>query len=149
MQRGELLQVGTPYEIYHKPSSADVAEFFGSVNWFDGEIVDHGVTASALGKLRIEGSHRPGEKILFGFRPECLLFAGSAGQGECNAFPARIQSSTFLGDQFLYTARAGEHHLIGKNRAAPVNNGGNVTLRVAPADIMVFPARAVPSLPGA
>jgi ABC-type Fe3+/spermidine/putrescine transport system ATPase subunit len=148
MQRGELLQVGTPYEIYHKPGSADVAEFFGSVNWFDGEVVESGITASPLGKLRIDGAHKPGEKILLGFRPECLSF-GSPANDDCNAFPARIQSSVFLGDQFLYTAVAGDRQLIGKNRAAPADNGGGVMLRVAPADIMVFPARAAPSLAGA
>jgi ABC-type Fe3+/spermidine/putrescine transport system ATPase subunit len=146
MQAGELLQVGSPYEIYHKPNCADVAEFFGSVNWFDGEIIETGVTASALGKLRIEGSHKTGEKILLGFRPECLLLGTGAANGDCNAFPARIHSSTFLGDQFLFTAIAGERQLIGKNRAAPAGTGGSVVLSVPPADIMVFPARAAPSI---
>jgi ABC-type Fe3+/spermidine/putrescine transport system ATPase subunit len=146
MQAGELLQVGAPYEIYHKPNCADVAEFFGSVNWFDGEIVEAGVAASPLGKLRIDGAHKPGAKILLGFRPECLLFASGAANGEVNAFAARIHSSTFLGDQFIFTAVAGERQLIGKNRAVPGNKDGGITLRVAPADIMVFPARAAPSI---
>jgi ABC-type sugar transport system ATPase subunit len=150
MQAGELLQVGAPLEIYHKPNCADVAEFFGSVNWFDGEIVEAGITASPLGKLCIEGSqHKPGEKILMGFRPECLLFATGSANGESNAFAARIHSSTFLGDQFLFTAVAGERRLIGKNRAVPAHHDRSVTLRVAPADIMVFPARAAPSITNA
>jgi ABC-type Fe3+/spermidine/putrescine transport system ATPase subunit len=146
MQAGELLQVGAPYDIYHKPNCADVAEFFGSVNWFDGEIVEAGVTESALGKLRIEGAHQPGEKILLGFRPECLQFSANAVNGEANAFAARIRSSTFLGDQFIFTAVAGDHQLIGKNRAVPSCQEGRVTLHVPPADIMVFPARAAPSV---
>ncbi|MGH7929383.1 MAG: ABC transporter ATP-binding protein [Candidatus Binatia bacterium] len=149
MQGGELLQVGAPYEIYHKPNCADVAEFFGSVNWFDGEILETGVTASPLGKLHIEGSHKPGEKILFGFRPECLLFSSGAANGEPNAFAARIQASTFLGDQCVFTAVAGDRQLIGKNRALPGHDDGCVTLRVPPADIMVFPARAAPSIANA
>jgi ABC-type Fe3+/spermidine/putrescine transport system ATPase subunit len=146
MQAGELLQVGAPYEIYHQPNCADVAEFFGSVNWFDGEIIAAGVAASPLGKLCIEGSHKPGAKILLGFRPECLLFAGDAANGDVNAFTARIHSSTFLGDQFIFTALAGGRQLIGKNRAVPDPKDGGITLRVAPADIMVFPARAAPSV---
>jgi iron(III) transport system ATP-binding protein len=146
MQGGELLQVGAPYDIYHKPNCADVAEFFGSVNWFDGEIVETGLTASPLGKLRIEGSHKPGEKILLGFRPECLLFSVGDTNGEPNAFTATIQTSTFLGDQCVFTAVAGDRRLIGKNRALPGHHDGCVTLRVPPADIMVFPARAAPSI---
>lgn len=147
MQAGELLQVGAPQEIYHKPNCADVAEFFGSVNWFDGEIVEAGMAASPLGKLRIECSYKPGEKILLGFRPECLLFgSGIAANGITNIFEARIHSSTFLGDQFVFTAVAGERQLTGKNRAVPGQKDGGVTLCVAPADIMVFPARAAPSI---
>jgi iron(III) transport system ATP-binding protein len=148
MQAGELLQVGTPLEIYHKPNCADVAEFFGSVNWFEGEIVEAGLAASSLGKLRVECSYQIGEKILLGFRPECLSIAnGSAGQS--NVFAARIRSSTFLGDQFVFTALAGERQLIGKNRAAPGQKDGGVILMVSPADIMVFPARAAPTITGA
>ncbi len=62
MQAGELLQVGAPQEIYHKPNCADVAEFFGSVNWFDGEIVELGMAASPLGKLRVECSLQAGRE---------------------------------------------------------------------------------------
>jgi len=145
MQAGELLQVGTPYEIYHKPNCADVAEFFGSVNWFEGEIIETGVALSTLGKLRIECSFKAGEKILLGFRPECLSLTNGAN-GEANAFAARIGSSTFLGDQFVFTAVAGERQLIGKNRDAPGQKDRAVTLHVSPADIMVFPARAAPSI---
>jgi ABC-type Fe3+/spermidine/putrescine transport system ATPase subunit len=147
MQAGELLQVGAPYEIYHKPNCADVAEFFGSVNWCDGEIVEAGIAASPLGKLRIQCSYKPGEKILLGFRPECLLFGrGAAANGITNTIEARIHSSTFLGDQFVFTAVAGERQLTGKNRTVPAQIDGGVTLCVSPADIMVFPARAAPSI---
>jgi iron(III) transport system ATP-binding protein len=151
MQTGELLQVGVPYDIYHHPNCADVAEFFGSVNWFDGEIVETGVAESALGRLRIESPYKQGEKILLGFRPECLLFNSGAPEGEAdlsgaNKFAARIQSSTFLGDQFVFTAVVGNRQLIGKNRAVPGQRDASILLSVAPADIMVFPARAAPSL---
>jgi ABC-type Fe3+/spermidine/putrescine transport system ATPase subunit len=138
--------VGAPQEIYHKPNCADVAEFFGSVNWFDGEIVELGMAASPLGKLRVECYYKPGEKILLGFRPECLLFTSGANNCEPNVFEARIRSSTFLGDQFLFTAVAGERQLTGKNRFVSGQKDGAVTLCVAPADIMVFPARAAPSM---
>ncbi len=62
MQAGELLQVGTPAQIYHKPISADVADFFGSVNWLDGEIVAVGVADSPIGKLAVEAQRQAGAK---------------------------------------------------------------------------------------
>jgi ABC-type Fe3+/spermidine/putrescine transport system ATPase subunit len=146
MQAGELLQVGSPYEIYHQPNCADVAEFFGSVNWFEGEVLAPGLAQSSLGKLRVECAYKPGEKILLGFRPECLHYAGGAPNDAANTFSARIQSSTFLGDQFVFTAFAGDRQLTGKNRTVPEQKNGGVALHVAAGDIMVFPAREAPSI---
>ena len=40
MDMGELVQVGTPREVYEYPQSRMVAEFIGSVNMFDGRIAE-------------------------------------------------------------------------------------------------------------
>jgi len=139
MQAGELLQVGAPMEIYHKPNRADVAEFFGSVNCLDGKVVEPGVAESPIGKLLIERSSKVGEKVLLGFRPECLHFAN--GAAEPNSFPGKLISSTFLGDQFIFSAAVNGQPLVGKNRSVPQRPDGTVELRVQPSDIMVFPPR--------
>jgi iron(III) transport system ATP-binding protein len=142
MQSGELLQVGAPLEIYHTPNRAEVAEFFGSVNWLDGKVIQPGLVESAIGKLRIHGSATAGEKLLLGFRPECLAFALGNSAAETNTFSASLHSSTFLGDQFIFTAVVNQRPLLGKNRTLPCHINGTVGLRVDPADIMVFPARS-------
>jgi iron(III) transport system ATP-binding protein len=139
MQAGELLQVGAPMEIYHKPNGADVAEFFGSVNWLDGKVVEPGVAESPIGKLLIQSSSIVGEKVLLGFRPECLQFAN--GTKEFNSFSGELISSTFLGDQFIFSATVNGQPLVGKNRSVPQRPDGTVALRVQPSDIMVFPPR--------
>ena len=36
MNHGEIVQIGTPSEIYEYPQIAFVAEFIGSVNMFEG-----------------------------------------------------------------------------------------------------------------
>jgi iron(III) transport system ATP-binding protein len=141
MQAGEILQVGAPLEIYHKPNCADVAEFFGSVNWLDGRMVEAGVADSAIGKLNIESSSKIGEKVLLGFRPECLSFAESGAQVDGNWFRAKIGLSTFLGDQFVYTAVVNDRQLFGKNRTIPESSDGMTLCHVSPSDIMVFPSR--------
>ena len=141
MQAGELLQVGAPLEIYHKPSCADVAEFFGSVNWLDAQVVEFGVAVSAIGKLNIESSSKIGEKVLLGFRPECLSLLDPGAQLDGSSFRAKIGSSTFLGDQFVYTAVVNGHQLFGKSRTVPESSGGATLCHVHPSDIMVFPSR--------
>jgi putrescine transport system ATP-binding protein len=40
MDHGEIIQVGTPTEIYEFPNSKFVAEFIGSVNMFEGRLIE-------------------------------------------------------------------------------------------------------------
>ena len=141
MRAGEILQVGAPMEIYANPNRADVAEFFGSVNWLDAKVVAPGIAESAIGPLRLSGCVRPGDELLLGFRPECLSLAARDGLNETNLLRATLQTSTFLGDQFVFTARVNDRPLLGKSRTAPVENNGIVLLRIEPHDIMLFPAR--------
>ena len=147
MQAGELLQVGAPPEIYHKPTRPEVADFFGSVNWFDGKILAAGLAESPIGNLQILGSSQPGARVLLGFRPECVAFTDSHTANGANYFAAQLRSSTFLGDQFLFTAIVNDHPLFGKSRLIPTRQDGTATLHVEPADIMVFAGRADVAIP--
>ena len=139
MRSGELLQVGAPSEIYHKPARADVAEFFGSVNWLNGKVIQPGLAESPIGRLRIPACSSAGEEVLLGFRPECLALA-YGDVGETNIFQATLASNTFLGDQFVFRARVCDRELIGKTRVVPAPTNGNISVRINPADVMVFPA---------
>jgi multiple sugar transport system ATP-binding protein len=140
MQAGELLQVGAPMEIYQNPTRAEVAEFFGSVNWLEAKVIQPGLAESAIGNLRVRGCSQPGETVLLGFRPECLALAGDVAN-EHNTLYAKLQSSTFLGDQFVFTATINDRPLLGKSRIAPAQQNGIIVLRVEPENIMLFPAR--------
>ncbi len=139
MQAGELLQVGTPAQIYHQPNSSDVADFFGSVNWLDGEIVAAGVADSPIGRLQVESSAKSGDKVRLGFRPENLRAVDGATQ--TNGFDGKLVSTTFLGDQFTYCAEANGRQLLGKNRSLPEQRDGIIRFAIDAADIMVFPRR--------
>jgi ABC-type Fe3+/spermidine/putrescine transport system ATPase subunit len=136
MQAGELLQVGTPDDIYHNPINADVADFFGSVNWLDGEIVEPGVASSPIGILRVRTAAGAGQKVRLGFRPECLVLDQDGAPN--NSFAGRVVSSTFLGDQFAFCAHTNGRQLFGKNRVLPHSTDGTMRFKVDSADIMVF-----------
>ena len=51
MNRGEIVQIGTPTEIYEFPSTKFVADFIGSVNMFEGRLVE-----DLPDRVRIESS---------------------------------------------------------------------------------------------
>jgi spermidine/putrescine transport system ATP-binding protein len=42
MNQGKLLQVGSPTEIYERPSSRFVADFIGEANFIDGQVTEIG-----------------------------------------------------------------------------------------------------------
>lgn len=74
---GNVLQIGTPYEIYEKPADLFVARFIGESNIMDGEIVKkdglfYTVNTPGLGELMItsEREWTVGQKISHAIRPE-------------------------------------------------------------------------------
>jgi ABC-type Fe3+/spermidine/putrescine transport system ATPase subunit len=75
MNEGKLEQVGSPQELYGRPSSRFAAEFLGEVNWIDG-------TGVRPENMRV--SHEP---VALG-----------------NSRHATVQSVTFLGHCFVVTA---------------------------------------------
>jgi iron(III) transport system ATP-binding protein len=140
MQAGQLLQVGPPMELYDKPSRAEVAEFFGSVNWLKGTMVHSSCAETPIGRIGVKGSARPGEDVLVGFRPEALTIVEGQSAADTNILQATLRTSTFLGDQFIYCVEVRDQTLVGKGRGLPAQKGGKLYLYLDPADVMVFPA---------
>ena len=137
---GDLLQYGAPMDLYRNPECAEVAEFFGSVNWLPGRRVDHRVVETGIGRFEVSGGAVPGRDVLIGFRPESMAPAAPSDPQTANTFEARLVSSVFLGDQFVYEVTAGNERLTGKSRTAPATDGERLHLHVPPGNVMVFPA---------
>ena len=78
MNEGEIMQIGTPSEIYNQPAHRFVAEFFGtpSINVLEGEISDiAGEYCFEHDEQKIIFSSSktiPEGPVLLGLRPECL-----------------------------------------------------------------------------
>jgi ABC-type Fe3+/spermidine/putrescine transport system ATPase subunit len=96
MNRGVVVQWGTPDEIYYRPRTPFVADFVGSVNLFEGS--------------RSNGTVAVGGEQLLSVRPECLRLepAGTAVPDGMVAFPGEVLRRTFLGHLMRYTVRAAD-----------------------------------------
>ena len=140
MSLGELLQYGSPMDLYRSPNCAEVAEFFGSVNWLPGRRVEADLVETRIGRFRTSGDAGASTDVFVGFRPECIQYAEPATDKGDNTFEARLTSSVFLGDQFVYDATAGDVQLTGKSRTVPTTHGDTLSLRVMPDEVMVFAA---------
>lgn len=106
MNKGRLMQVGTPQEIYQRPANAFVAEFIGTSNFVEGRAgaVD-GTTltvATALGDLQVATDPpRPasGTVVRLGIRPETIDLrpAADAATGP-NQLRGTVVARAFMGD---------------------------------------------------
>lgn len=100
MNAGEMEQVGTPFEIYNFPTTRFVANFVGSLNTAEAEIVDPGSGVLSMGGIRLESTgelkdRKKGEKVMIAIRPERLSFL-SEGKKE-NVLDGKVENITFLG----------------------------------------------------
>jgi spermidine/putrescine transport system ATP-binding protein len=95
MNLGRIEQLGTPFEIYRRPTSRFVADFIGDANFLDVN-VDGDVAVLADGtRMPCEGGTQSGAAALM-VRPESLR-VGSVGGAPANAIRGRAVQSSFLG----------------------------------------------------
>ncbi|MCB5175091.1 ABC transporter ATP-binding protein [Microvirga lenta] len=108
MNKGNVEQIGTPFEIYRKPLRRFAAAFVGTMNFVPGRIEG--------GRLSIGSQSIPSPAggidgpIEVAIRPENVLLAGDPHRGEAITLKGEVRKVTFLGREAHYTlsTEAGE-----------------------------------------
>ncbi|MGF6175004.1 ABC transporter ATP-binding protein [Ensifer sp. 4252] len=76
MHQGVADQVGTPFEIYNRPTTRFVAEFVGTLNLVDAELMDAAAGRIRLGDVPVALNRtlagRAGDRISLALRPETV-----------------------------------------------------------------------------
>jgi putrescine transport system ATP-binding protein len=111
MNRGEIVQIGTPTEIYEFPQNKFVADFIGSVNMFEGTMiedlpdhvriksdelgatiyVDHGISAA------------PGAIVYTAIRPEKINILRQPPENTSeNCAKGVVKDIAYMGDMSIY-----------------------------------------------
>src|SRR5207253_4614623 len=138
MAHGEILQVGNPYELYRNPTSPIVAEFFGSMNWLRGKVLDNDCVETEIGRIEVDFRGERNCNVVIGIRPEDMKI-DSAGDGSTNRFEATLSSSTFIGDQMIFEMKINNSVLTAKCMADGENPAGKVSLYFPKDKLIVFP----------
>ena len=114
---GRILQQGEPQEVYHRPSSRYVAEFFGKTNFVEAVATPDGAGRLSLrtsqGELAVIDAQRGAKcgPVVCVIRPEAWRIAdAAAGQG----LRGRVRERIFIGDR---------QELAGRHRARPAGRG--------------------------
>jgi len=104
MNRGKIVQIGAPEEIYFHPSNQFVANFIGQGTFINGEVVDRDdfltvELEGGLGKIKAIPSRRDvdidiGDKVLITIRPESF---STTNLSNSNSFKVKVYHVSFLG----------------------------------------------------
>jgi len=113
MTAGEIVQVGTPREIYEYPRNRFVADFIGSVNIFEGRIAEDGeshvIVASPEAGLDIYVPHSIsgviGQKVAVAVRPEKVVISKDDLGGLRNKLTGTVDEIAYMGDASVYQIR--------------------------------------------
>jgi spermidine/putrescine ABC transporter ATP-binding subunit len=106
---GEIIQVGTPDELYHQPTSRFVADFIGETNLLSGKVISvagqqcRAVVSDGLeitGDLR-EGMKPPANWVTYTLRLEKIT-VGDGAANCTNQMTGTVKEFLFIGDSTKY-----------------------------------------------
>jgi putrescine transport system ATP-binding protein len=111
MNQGEIVQIGTPTEIYEYPETRFTADFIGTINMFEGRVTadhpDHVLVSSEEAGCTFYVDHglsvREGSLIWVAVRPEKIAI-GKAPPADAtyNAAKGQVMDLGYLGNLSIY-----------------------------------------------
>src|SRR5579859_7606731 len=110
MNAGQILQAGSPEDIYHRPQTRFVAEFLGHCNILDARAVAATSASTTELVLRANGNRitvsgenlAAGDQVQLAVRPEAITLEGLHDAAGENSYPAELRAVSFLGDHYRY-----------------------------------------------
>ena len=148
LDRGKILQVGSPREVYRRPTCKVVADFIGETDFIPGKLVsaagDRAIVETAVGRFEGVLGHQAkapaaGADVTLSIRPECWALSREAPTG--NFVRGTIGAAIYLGEFAQYDLLAGGLHLkiIELNpRFLDQATRGEVFARVEAEDVVVL-----------
>jgi len=129
MNQGDILQIGTPQEIYESPASDFVARFIGETNLFDAAVltvekmnrqnVEYMVELDIpeLGRIKVTtvDDVKPGQKVSFTIRPEKIVITTdkpSTNREDINLFNGIVDEPIYSGFQTKFYVKIQDKTLI-------------------------------------
>ncbi len=109
IRAGQIVQVGSPQELYDMPQTRYVADFVGTSNFFEGRVnavsESHATITLSDGQTynaKSSGAVAPGEQGCMSVRPEQIRMSRTSSTA---ALEATVQNRIFLGEHTEYLVR--------------------------------------------
>jgi ABC-type Fe3+/spermidine/putrescine transport system ATPase subunit len=156
MSKGEVIQVGTPKEIYETPKSQEVADFVGTSNFFKGQVVEEkekriDVKTEEGFMLKVtkeEGFPADvGHHILLNIRPESIQISyPDEASVEENRIEGVVRASAYVGSLVQYEVEVDRGKKVKVNAVNPrkktlFQEGEKVVILFSPEDVVLIPIK--------
>ncbi len=132
MQDGEIVQIGSPLDLYDRPKNRYVADFVGKSNFFEGVVgqmnkegvdikLDCGVSVELIANANTN-DYKVGDRVCISVRPEQLTMVRDENLLSKNIaikVRARVMNRIFLGEQteyLLHNEQLGEFLALSSRR---------------------------------
>jgi spermidine/putrescine transport system ATP-binding protein len=129
MDQGDVLQVGTPHEIYESPATSFVARFIGETNLYDGQVISVEkipreeteymveLDIAELGRVKVTtvDEVKVGQKVSFTVRPEKIMISTekpASNRGDINHFQGIVDEPIYSGFQTKFYVKVNNTTLI-------------------------------------
>ncbi len=120
MSKGKILQEGTPREIYHRPTTEFVANFVGTANFINAEVLGRGdadgmALKGGVGTLqaRCPEGVGSGDTVTLTIRPENIrIYVSKPDAVRKNVFSAVVESLGFFGEFVDCRLRVGDQIFV-------------------------------------
>jgi len=149
MQKGRILQIGTPAEVYRRPRSRAVATFIGETNLFKARVLG----TFDLGGFRLDSpvgqlvaapdqtvSPEAGSDVWVSVRPECIRATTAPTSFNVLRGEAREDGYLYLGEIAERKLRIGEVSMTSYELNPKAAATTAAAFEVAPEDVVLLPA---------
>lgn len=145
MKDGEILQVGTPTDLYSNPKTPFIADFVGTSNILPGVIEkrEGNLAYVKVGDqvIKSESTHETNDvKVII--RPENINILDDTSKNYDNYFEGKIELATYLGSTVRYEILIDQHRLIAdtvyESGDNILQNGTTVKLGISPERVLLI-----------
>jgi spermidine/putrescine transport system ATP-binding protein len=130
MNQGDVLQIGTPHEIYESPATDFVARFIGDTNLFDAKVIkaekikdldepeymaELEIPELGLVKVTTVDEVQAGQLVSFTIRPEKIVITKekpATKRGDINLFQGKVDEPIYSGFQSKFYVETANKTLI-------------------------------------
>jgi putrescine transport system ATP-binding protein len=120
MNQGEIIQVGTPKDIYEYPNSKFVAEFIGNVNMFEGRLIEDEPDHVRIDSPELGGtiyvdhgvSSAPDAVVSAAIRPEKVSISVTRPNQTDNVVQGTVKEIAYLGDMSVYLVQLASNKMV-------------------------------------